>query len=443
MRGSVLVCMIVCLLSAHIEAQTELTVEKAIELGLQNNEQYLMAKNQYEKARYRVIEAQSSALPQFEASLSYIRNWELPTYVIPFGENGPQEVKFGTTNNYTAGLTLTQPIYVGGKVFTALSIAKTYRKLTQEQLRLARQNLELQVIKAFYSAVMANEMLRVYSQAEQLAAQGLDVTLKMFNQGLVSDYEVLRAQVRLANARPARIDAEAGATLATKNLNNLIGLPINSKPKLVTDMNIDKYLIPPLDLDSARIAMLEKRPEIKMVDYQNEIYKKMVSIAWGGWRPSVFFLTSLQYQAQNDLDRFPKSADFKRSSYSGIAITVPLFDSWRTISQVKQAKIDLSQSRLLRTELEENLVLELEQCWWNYQKAKENLTAGTETVEMARRGLEIARLRFENGVGTQLEMFDAEVALTAAETNKIIAFNNLVTGLAALLKALGEENLTR
>ncbi len=421
----------------------DLTLEQAIQLGLQNNEEYLRAVKEHEKAGWRVTEAQSSALPQLEASLNYVRNWELPTFVVPFGDDGPQEVKFGTTNSYTAGLTLTQPIYIGGKVFTALSIAKTYKKLTQEQLRLARQNLQLQVIKSFYAAIMADELLRVAAQAEKLAAEGLEVTRKLFAQGLVSDYEVLRAQVRLANARPNRIDAEAGAELAYKNLNNLIGLPVDSKPRLVQDPQIDRYLLPHFDLDSARMAMLEKRPEIKMARYQSEIYKKAVSIAWGGWRPSIFFQTSLQYQAQSDLDRFPGSDDFKRSSYSGIAITIPIFDSWRTVSQAKQAKIDLANSRLSETELEENLILELERCWYDYQKARENLTAGSETVEMARRGLDIARLRFENGVGTQLEMFDAEVALTAAETNKIIAFNNLVTGLAALLKALGEEDLIR
>ncbi len=442
-RKSVLVFFMVFATFELSAGQMDLTLESAIQLGLRNNEEYLKAVREHEKAGLRVTEAQSAALPQIEASLNYVRNWELPTFVIPFGEDGPQEVKFGTVNNYTAGLTLTQPIYIGGKVFTALGIAKTYKKLTREQLRLARQNLELQVIKSFFAAVMADELLRVAAQAETLAAEGLEVTRKLFAQGLVSDYEVLRAQVRLANARPQRIDAEAGARLAYKNLNNLIGLPVDSKPRLIQDRQIDRYLLPPLDLDSARLAMLEKRPEIKMARYRTDIYKKTISIAWGGWRPSIFFQTSLQYQAQIDPDKFPGSADFKRSSYSGIAITIPIFDSWRTVSQAKQAKIDFANSRLSETELEENLLLELEQCWWNYQKARENLAAGAETVEMARRGLDIARLRFENGVGTQLEMFDAEVALTAAETNKIIAFNDLVTGFASLLKALGEEELIR
>jgi outer membrane protein TolC len=423
-------------------ADGKLTIDQAIEFALKNNEAYQRVVLEEERANQRVMEAQASALPQFNASLSYMRNWELSSTVISF-DGEPTVLKLGTTNNYSAGLTIIQPIYIGGKVFTAMSIARQYRKFAFQQKRMAQQELKLGVIRAYYGAVMSDEMMKVTVESESLATMSQDVVEKLFAQGLVSDYEVLRAKVRVANARPMTIQARASAKLAHKSLNSLIGQPLDQQFELVFAMDSTLYDMASINLDSVKVQAVERRPEMEMNRRQTEILRKAVSIAWGSWRPSVYFATSLQYQAQSDRERFPGSKDFLRSSYSAISISVPLFDSWRTVAQVKQAKIDLAQSKLSQKELEDNIRLDVEQCWWNYRQARESLASQGQAVEMARRGMDIARVRYENGVGTQLEMFDAEVALTAAETIKIQAFYNLVTGYASLKKALGEEELLK
>jgi len=203
------------------------------------------------------------------------------------------------------------------------------------------------------------------------------------------------------------------------------------------------YLMPDLDLDSLKSTCIEKRPEINMMRLQTKITKKAVSIAKAGYRPSINFVSSLQFQAQYDSNKWPNFNDWIRSSYSAISISIPIFDSWRTPSKVKQAKLDLAQAKLTEKEFEENIRLEIEQSWWNYQKARESLASQGQVVEMAKRGLDIARVRYENGVGTQLELFESEVALAMAETNRVQAFYSLVTGYAALQKALGEEDLIK
>ena len=440
------IIVIVCVLGVFrveiTHGVSKLTIYQAIDLAFKNNESYLRAVNEVERANQRVVEAQSSALPQINASLNYVRNWELPSFVISI-DGEPKALRTGTVNTYSAGLTITQPIYVAGKVFTALSIARKYKKMTLEQKKMAEQNLRLEVIKAYYGAVMADELLKVTAESENLAGKGLDVVNKLFAQGQVSDYEVLRAKVRLANARPQTIQAQANSRLAHKVLNSLIGVPLEEQAELEFVIDSTQYILPEVNLDSAKTQALENRPEIAMVDYQTQILKKVVSIAWGGWRPSIFFSSSLSYQAQSDRDRWPDSNDFLRSSFSAITMSIPVFDSWRTMAQVKQAKIDLSQSRLSQHELSDDIRLDVEQSWWNYKKARESLSSQGQAVEMARRGLDIARLRFENGVGTQLEMFDAEVALTAAETNKVQAFYDLVTGYASFKRAIGEEELIK
>jgi len=437
-----LLILIILFASSSLFAQSELTINEAIELALQNNESYLKAEKDLEKAKNRVTEVKASAFPQLNAGLNVIHNWELPSFIIDF--NGQQqEFPMGTVNSFRADLTVTQPIYNGGRVFTAWGIAKMYKKFSSRQLEMKKRSLKLNVIRSFWLAVMADELLRVTRQSVELAEDGLDVVEKMAAQGIVSDYDVLMAKVRAANIKPGFIEAEANSKISHKALNNLIGLPENENNKLIFSMDSVLYLMPDIDIDSAKTACIEKRPEIDMMRLQTKMLKKAVSVAKAGYRPSINFLTTLQYQAQYDNNRWPGSDDWRRSSFSGLMISVPLFDSWRTPSKVKQAKLELAQSKLTEKEYEENIKLEIEQSWWNYQKARESLAAGGQAVEMSKRGLEIARVRYENGVGTQLEYFESEVALSIAEINRIKAFYNLATGYAALQKALGEDNLLK
>lgn len=434
-----------------------LNIDQAIDLALENNQSYKSAKEEIAKANNRIYEVRASALPQFTAGLTVVRNWELPSIVLPgiFAQDttaqdttqnsSPEAVsiRMGTYYSWTADITVTQPIYNGGAVFAAWSAAKLYRKFVNYQLDQKTLDLKLDVIKAYYSVVMTDELERVAKQSVDLAQANLDVIQKMETQGTVSDFEVLMAQVRLANLKPQYIQAEAASKLAHQSLNNLIGLDLNTPLELDFTMDSTLYLLPEYNLDSLKIEALDKRPEMLMARTQTKMLKKGVSVARAGYRPSVNFLTTLQFQAQYDNDRWPNRDDWYRSYYSGINISIPIFDSWRTPAKVRQAKIDLSQSKLAENDLQDKLKLDIEQSWWNYMKARESITAQGKAVEMAKRGLDIARVRYENGVGTQLELFEAEVALTAAENNRVTAFYNLVTGYASLMRALGEDKLLR
>ena len=460
MNFKFLIAMIITItLAAMSAAQVteKLNIDQAINLALENNESYKSAKEEITKANNRIYEVRASAFPQLTAGLTVVRNWELASIVLPgfFAQDStsqdstqsssqePLSIRMGTYYNWTADVTVTQPIYNGGAVFAAWSAAKLYRKFTNYQFQQRTLDLKLDVIKAYYGVVMADELQRVAKQSVDLAQANLDVVQKMENQGTVSDFEVLMAQVRLANMKPQYIQAEAASKLAHQSLNNLIGLDLNTQLQLEFTIDSTMYLLPQYNLDSLESSALDNRPEMQMARTQTKMLKKGVSVARAGYRPSINFLTTLQFQAQYDDDRFPNRKDWARSYYSGINISIPIFDSWRTPAKVKQAKIDLSQSKLTESDLQDKLKLDVEQSWWNYMKARESITAQGKAVEMAKRGLDIARVRYENGVGTQLELFEAEVALTSAENNRVTAFYDLVTGYASLMRALGEDKLLR
>jgi outer membrane protein TolC len=415
----------------------DLDLSSAIEISLQNNESYLIAEKELDRASGQIMEAVSGALPQITGGLVYNRNWRVPTGVFQMGDE-VVTFKFGTEHNYTADLTLTQPLYSGGRTFTALSMAKTYKKMARDMVVQSRQDLKVSVFNSFYGAILAQEILRVNRESYGLAEENLEVVQKMYDQGMVAEYDLLRARVAVSNLEPELIKAENDAEVAMGNLKNLLGIDLDTEINLSADFDSSQFILPPPDPDEAKLELQENRPEIKVMRRQTELNEKLVSIAKAGYRPSLTFSTSLQYQAQfNDGSVFDKRWD--RSLNSMLVLAVPIFDSWRTPSRVKQARVDAVQSRLSEKSLIKNMILDFDQSLGKYNEARKRLASQGDAVELARRGLSIARVRYENGVGTQLEVSDARLSLARAEINRAVAFHDLAVSYAALLRAMGRE----
>jgi outer membrane protein len=434
--GSVLA---ILMTGAFSSAQQPLTVDLkgAINLALEKNETYRIALKEMDRANAQITEAISSALPQVTANFSYLRNWEVPTAVIQFGGEA-QTLKFGTTNNFSADLTLTQPIYSGGRTGSALRIAGIARKISRESVRQARQELKVQVYNSFYGALLAQEVLMVNEEAMKLAQDNLDLVQKMYNQGMSAEFDLLRARVAVANLQPSVIKARNDSHVAINALKSQLGLSLDDFISVQADLDSTQFVLPPIDPDAAKEELLANRPEIEISGQSNMISKQLISIAKAGYRPSLYLSTSLQYQQQYERGN-PFGTHWTRSTFTALSLSIPIFDSWRTPSQVKQARIDYEDGLLRDQAVQKGMVLDFEQNLGSYLEARNRLGAQGDAVELARRGLDIANVRFKNGVGTQLEVADARLSLSQAEINRAVAFHDLAVNYAALLRSLGRD----
>ena len=424
-------------ISALAQDTLSLNLSAAIDLALQNNETYLIAAKDVDRANAVITEALSSALPQVTAGLTYLRNWEIPVNVLKMGDETVQ-FKFGTTNSYTADLTLTQPLYSGGRTFAALSIARYAKKLVHQSVRQSSQDVKILVYNGFYGAILANEVYRVNQEAYQLAKDNLDLVQKMYDQGMSAEFDLLRARVAVANLEPAVISAKSDAELAMKALKNSVGIELAKNVRLDTDFDSTKFILPPIDTVEAKQELLKNRPEILISEQNTSIRKKMISLSAAGYKPTLTVQTSLQYQRQYDTGEI-FGQNWNRSIASAVVLQIPIFDSWRTPSQVKQAKIQFQQSKLQDQAVKKGMLLDFEQSLGNYLEARNRLSAQGDAVQLARRGLEIANVRFESGVGTQLEVSDARLSLSQAEINRAVAFHDLAVSYANLLRSLGRD----
>lgn len=438
LRCTLISVLLAIFLEGNVAAESlSLDLKSAIDISLENNEFYLIAKKEVDRADGQIMEAVSSALPQITGGLRYDRNWRIPVGVFQMDDE-VVTFKFGTENNYIADLTVTQPIYSGGRTFTALKMARVYKKMTKEIVNRSRQDLKYTVYNSFYGALLAGEIYRVNLESHRLARENLDVAQKMYNQGMVAEYDLLRARVAVSNIEPLVIKAESDAEVAVSNMKNILGIDMDIEIDLVADFDSGQFVLPPIDPELAEAELRENRPEVKITKNETSLSRYMVSIAKAGYKPTLSFSTSLQYQAQFSKGNiFDKKWD--RSLNSIVMLSVPIFDSWRTPSKVKQAKAGLVQSRLKEESLIKSMILDFEQNLGKYNEARKRLSVQGDAVELARRGLSIAGVRYESGVGTQLEVSDARLALAKAEINRAVAFHDLAVGYAALMRALGRD----
>jgi outer membrane protein TolC len=423
--------------AARAQDTLVISLNEAFDLALERNESIQIARRELDRANARIMEAVSGALPQITGGLVYIRNWEVPTGV--FQMDGEEvRFKFGTENSFTADLTLNQPIYSGGRTLTALQIAALARRLVRQSVRQASQELKYQVYQAFYGTLLARDVLEVNRESLRLAENNLDQVQKMYNEGMAAEFDLLRARVAVANLQPAVIKANSDAEVATRALKNALGIDPATPVNLSAELDSTNFILPPIDPEAAETEIIDNRPELRASELNTSINKKLISLASSGYKPVLNFSTSLQYQRQYDHGGiFSRSWD--RSLTSVVSLQVPIFDSWRTPSQVKQARIVYSQSKLQDQAVRKAMILDFEQSLGRYMEARNRLSAQGDAVELARRGLEIANVRFESGVGTQLEVADARLSLSVAEINRAVAYHDLAVSHAALLRSLGRD----
>ena len=201
-----------------------LTPDEGVRLAMERNERLLMAQSDLDKAGARVKEARADGLPQIDASASYDRNWLLPSFVL-----GGNTVEIGNDNVMSGVLTLTQPLYRGGRIKARLQAAHLQVGRAHEVERSVRQQITVEVEAAFCQFLLASELASVGDLAVELARSNLKQVRALRQAGRASEYDLLRAQVRLATVRSDSISARSDLSLSEIRLKDIIALDLDQE----------------------------------------------------------------------------------------------------------------------------------------------------------------------------------------------------------------------
>lgn len=427
------------ILSPVASAQRELTLDDAVALGLQNDEKYLIAQENMERAAGQIREAWAGALPRIDFTGRYTRNLEIPENVISTpdstGEMQTQKFKFGTDHNYSLGVTLTQPLYLAGKIGGALKVARYYASYAKYGLKQMRHDIVYEIKEAFFMARLAEDAVKVYEDAVAAAELNFGNVRRLFDQGMASEFDLLRAEVELANLRPQMIRAENDSEIAMINLKNRLGLPATEELSLSYEFD-PTHLQEKPDLRSGLTHARESHPAILQQEYAVKSYDKAIGITRADRLPQLVLQSSFDY-ISNTNELSPPSDSWSKSWSASLVLSIPIFEGRAVSGRVMQAKADYNQARYTARQVEENVLLAVRAAYASWQQAVESLRSQEKTIAQAEEGLRIANLRYENGVGTQLEVLNAQTANTRARVNYINAVYDYELAVAGFLRAAG------
>ena len=411
-----------------------LTWAASLEQALEHNEALRMARQDRLKARQQVREARAAALPQIDLSAAYNHNWQLPTFVFET-PLGIQQVQIGTRHEFNSGFDLRQPLYSSGKVGAALAVAHLFAEYADEQTRAVRQRVCSAVETAFYDLLLAHRLVRVADQAQTRVRAHLQQVESMWRGGRVSDYDLLRARVQVAQARPDSLQARSDLRRAENAFKNYLAL--NLDRSVETDGSFARETDLPLEQLEGLVAMaIARSPELRQARLQSEMLDQGVRIARSAARPALELNARGQAQLQSE-ELALWDRDLQRSLITGLSLKVPLFDGFRTGAQTAQAHQDRERARLTAARLERAVELRLRQSWLNLREAETRLRLQQTMQTQAAAGLRLAESRYARGFATYLEVLDAQLQLTRAQTESARARRDRAVALVGLETAVG------
>ncbi|MEN3037556.1 MAG: TolC family protein [Candidatus Kryptonium sp.] len=415
-----------------------LTLDDAIKIALENNNQVKIARLELVKSDEKLVEARSALIPQINASGSYSRYLKKPVLFLPpdspFGRLTGGVIEIGFDNSYIGSLNLQMPVF-SWAVYASIKTASKGRAIAEQTYKSATLKTISDVKKAFYTVLLAKEALKITQMRIVLAEDNLKNVEKMYRQGVASEYDYINAQVQYQNLQPLLIQSENNLELAKNALKLVLGIDVKEDIDVIGEMKADN--LEDIDYAQSLKDLLENNPELKQVEYQVDLSKDIVSLELSGHLPSIFFIGNFQYQAQANDFNFNRYR-WIRTTFIGLQIQIPIFKGFGTQARIGQARTSLQQSmeRLIFTK--QALENELKNTVYKIEQSKKRIEVQRKAVELAELGYRIARKRFESGAGTQLEVSNAEVNLAQARLNYQQAIYDYLTALSDFERLTGK-----
>ncbi len=413
------------------------TLDEAIDIALEKNRALKIAKLETAKADYQVSEAVGYALPSLTADGSYSRALKKPVFFLPDFQNPGSgkiiPIEIGADNAYQLGFTLSQVLF-NAAVFTGVGTTKIYRKAAYELHRNVYNETVSNVKRAFFTVLYTKEVLKLTEASLKNAENNQRQVQILFDQGIVSNYDLIRAEVRTENTRPVVIESERNIELTRNNLKNAMGLPAGEQLDVSGELTFEAVDEEMLHL--AEETLLENNASIQALKFQADVNEQMVSIYKAEYLPTLAAFGTYDWQAQNNRISSISGNDFVSSSMVGLSLSYNLFNGFQTTSRVDQAQVDLRKSEELLQGTKDFLQTRIQNIRYRLQESRRRIESQTRTVEQAQKGYEIAVTRYSSGSGTQLEVNDADFALANARVNRVQAifdYNIARTDLEELL----------
>ncbi len=411
---------------------TPLSLKDAVEVALRQNSAVLKSQSDLEAAYGVVVQTRAIQLPKvaFTGSHKLIDQAAIEQFPFAGGIRTPDQ-------SWGVGVQITQSIYEGGKIRSALRTANLTRDqaLLQHQTVLADTVLDVRV--NYDDALLAAQQIVVQDASVELLKKELLDNQRRFEAGTVPRFNVLRAEVELANSRPRLIRARNALRIAKNNLANLLGYDV---PRSVVE-DIPLQLSGKLEADPTEIELpvaiakaLEQRTELAALRKAERLRKEAITNAEAGRKPSAQIFAG--YGSTSS--RFSEHLTRDITGWDvGWQASWNIFDGWLTKGKIAEAAALHRRAEEDIDDISRRIELDVRTGYSYFIEAKEVLESQKKVQEQAEEALRLANARTEAGTGTQLDVLNAQTALTEARTTQIQALRDYSVARAKLERAMG------
>ncbi|HWR08277.1 TolC family protein [Sporomusa sp.] len=395
----------------------ELSLEDSIFLALKSHANIKVAESSRDKAYWAVNQAKGSK--GLDISITHTdTHYSTPVAIDSRYSNN----KFGTQ------LSLSYPLYSGGKLESQMEQAKLNLTVAELNLTAVQQQLTQDVTTYYFNVLQYQKELRVSQETVDNYTAHLNNVRSQYEIGTVAKSDILASQVELANAQDTLIQAQNNVQLSVAKLNNAVGLPLDSELILKEDLAYEKYLHTLADCVQYAVV---NRPEIAEYRARTASAEADVKIANSATLPTVDVTLGQDWYDRD----FP---GLNNSNWQiGLTASMNIFDSGVNKAKVKQSQYSVTVVKAEARLQQENILLEVREAYLSMREAEKRIDIKQVAVEQAEESLKIAEARYRAGVGTNLAVFDAVVALNQAKINSIKALYDYNTSKAQLIKAMG------
>ncbi len=419
------------------EVPATLSLQTTLEYALENNFAIKQAIEAIKEQEGLIVEVKARALPSVALNASYRQLDE--------GLSEASNFFPATTESWGITLSARQALYQGGGIRAALDVQDLLRESSLLALESTVLDALLEVRTRYYAVLLARDQIGVEEQNVELLEETLNNAKLRRDAGDVSDFEVLRAEVALANAQPALIRRRGAFRVAIEQLRQSMGYQNYRRDShnlsKIPDLT-DELVYKPIDYDlqEGLDIALENRAELKRLETISKAREAGLQITNSELKPSLDLVGTYGKQRSN----FSSSFDDGPDGWTvGLEASWNIWDGRKTKGQRLQALSQLEQSRIQQQSYRLSIEVQVRQAISALQEADQLAQAAVKVVEQAEEAVRMADSRFETGSISQLEVLEARVALTEARTNSLAANYQHLVAVAQYRRALGRESIAR
>ena len=409
----------------------KLNIADCTKLALVNNKVLQSIVQEREVARGERLKSYSAILPKVNLTGDYTRFDEVTSFEIDTPA-GKEKIQFGDEDTYSAVLMVTQPIFAGGSIPARINAAKLLSLLTDETVRAAVQDMVYAAEHSYYDVLLSQRLLEISTDAVRSAQAHLDSVKLRQQGGVAADFDVLRAEVELSNFQAEYIKNKNAISVSKASLIKVMGVSQDSDFVLSDEL---LYVPSNIPMEQAVEAAYRNRPDLLGREFDIKMQKEMLKIARSQYFPMISGYYSNTWAKPDPHNMM--EIEWGHAWQGGLTASLPIFDGFLRDGEIVAQKARLKQGQIDLIDAEETALFELTKAQLGIENTAEFIESQRLNLTRAEEGLRLAEVGYREGANTQVEMIDAQAALTTARANHYQAIYSHIIAKLDFQKAMG------